>query len=75
MTAPFSGPQEARGLQAKMPGVRDPRPLGAAMDSSAFAVAGSRLKYWLNGAWPSPTSTAMAGSGFKMAIMALSRGP
>jgi hypothetical protein len=47
MTAPFSGPQEARGLQAKMPGVRDPRPLGAAMDSSALLVGGN--KYCHNG--------------------------
>jgi len=28
MTAPFSGSQEVPGLQAKMPGVRDPVPFG-----------------------------------------------
>ena len=49
------GPPEAAYLQGKMLGVRDSRPLGAGMDSSAFR---RRKKYCHNGACTRPTTTA-----------------
>jgi hypothetical protein len=53
--------------------VHDSRRLGAAIPSSGFfADARSTAT---TGAWPSPTSTAVAGSGSKKAIIAPSGGP
>jgi hypothetical protein len=57
---PSRGPLKTRGLQEKGLGVRDPRPLGAGMDSFAFSQPQEVLA--ATGARPSPTNTPPASS-------------
>jgi hypothetical protein len=54
-------------------GPEGPRPLGAAMDSSAFFTAA--ISTATTGARPSPTITAPAGPGPERSMIAPSRGP
>jgi hypothetical protein len=61
---PFGAPLKPPVCREKAAGVSDSRPLGAAMDSPSFH---GRHKYCHNGAWPSPTITAPARLGSKMA--------
>jgi hypothetical protein len=61
--APSGGPLKTAGLQGKSRRVRGSVPFGG---SNGLVCLSSRLKYWRNGAWPSPASTAVAGSGSKM---------
>jgi hypothetical protein len=56
----------------KVRGVRGPRPLGSAMDSSACAA---RTSTATTGAWPSPASCAVAASGVHDGDHGPSRGP
>jgi hypothetical protein len=55
---PFPLSLEHAVMQGKARGVRDPRPLGAGMDFSAFFPAGTSTA--TTGAWPSPTITPSA---------------
>jgi hypothetical protein len=71
--APGAAPGKVPISREKPAGVNDARPLGAVMDSSAFACSSDN--YCHNGRWPSPPSPTVASSGSKNVMMAPAYGP